>query len=285
MKTKFKILSFITLFFLVSVTSVSSVSAAAEVGSFELNGVNVIAYANNPSAGVYGYYGLQYECVEYVNRFYGKALGHRTMAGGGHAKQYLGSASEKGLKAYKNGESTTIPCIGDIICSNNGDYGHVAIVRQVLSDRIYVIHQNFRNYPCQEANYLPLTLSKTNGMWKVDGFDSKYQVSGWLRKPVTLTVSPYSGKQGTIFTFRGTGYTPNGKIEFHVKKPPNVWVGGSTEYPVSTFTASSTGVFSYTFKSSVLSPKGTYKVWAVDLSTRADMSPGRQSPIVYETIT
>lgn len=91
--------------------------------------------------------------------------------------------------------------------------------------------------------------------------------------PVTLKVSPSSGKQGTTFTFRGDSYTKKGEIEFHVRKPDN------TEYPVTTLTASSSGALSYKYKSTTSSMIGTYTIWAIDSAT------GRKSNEVKETIT
>ena len=91
--------------------------------------------------------------------------------------------------------------------------------------------------------------------------------------PVTLTVSPSSGQQGTTFTFSGDGYTPDRAIEFHVRKPDN------TEFPTATLTVSSSGVLSYNYQSTTASVVGTYTIWAVDKDT------GKQSENVQETIT
>jgi surface antigen len=166
-----------------------------KIGSFTYNGVEVGAYSNGANklySGPYGTYGYQFQCVEYVNRFYVQALGHKNMRGGGNAKNYYSTASSKELVAYRNGVSKTPPQMGDIICSNSGTYGHVAIVRQVLSDRIYVIHQNWEylpgpasnNYYNQECNYKPLTLKRnSNGSYTVGPFSSSYSVYGWLHKP------------------------------------------------------------------------------------------------------
>lgn len=93
-----------------------------------------------------------------------------------------------------------------------------------------------------------------------------------VTSPVTLTVSPLSGRQGTTFTFSGNGYTHNEAIEYHVRKPDN------TEYPVTTLTASNSGVLSYSYRSTTASPVGTYTIWAIDKKT------GRQSNNVQETI-
>ncbi|MFA0821873.1 MAG: putative Ig domain-containing protein [Methanomethylovorans sp.] len=91
--------------------------------------------------------------------------------------------------------------------------------------------------------------------------------------PVTLSISPTSGQQGTTFTFSGTGYTPNGAIEWHVKRPDN------SEITPSTFKALSTGTLSKSYTSSTADMVGTYTIWAIDKAT------GRQSKSVTETIT
>jgi len=280
---------------LVAIVGTSSAAAPPagwgnKIGSFTYNEVEVGAYSNGDVnyLGPYGTYGYQFQCVEYVNRFYVQALGHKNMKGGGNANQYFSTASSKGLVAYKNG-GTTPPQMGDIICSNgNGaknNYGHVAIVRQVLPDSIRVIQQNWVNlpatFPNQNANYFPLTMKVSGGKYTVGAFSSAYPVVGWLHKsgsndvkpPVTLTVSPSSGQQGTIFTVSGNGYTPNGPVAYHVKKPDN------TEFPVATLTASSSGVITYPYKSTTASMVGTYTIWAIDKSI------SRQSTNVQETIT
>jgi len=165
-----------------------------QIGSFTYNGHEVGAYSNGYSAFVYrdrGTFGYQFQCVEYVNRFYYQALGHKNMVGSGNANQYFSTASSKELVAYKNG-GTTPPQMGDIICSNgNGvNLGHVAIVRQVLPDSIRVIHQNFKNsiglasenYYNKDANYYPLKMTVSGGKYTVSAFGSGYPVTGWLHK-------------------------------------------------------------------------------------------------------
>jgi surface antigen len=116
----------------------------------------------------------------------------------GDAKGYFSRASQFGLDAYQNGKSTTPPQMGDIICSNKGNHGHVAIVRQVIDDptgrSIRVIHQNYANIPSkdsngqwtfnQKANYLELKMTKNKyGQYRVGNFDNGYPVIGWLHRP------------------------------------------------------------------------------------------------------
>lgn len=170
-----------------------------KIGSFTYNGATVDAFSDG-NAGIYydshsySAYGLQYQCTEYVNRFYAQALGKTNLYSvyKGNANGYYSRASQFGLVAYKNG-GTTPPQMGDIICSNgNGvNVGHVAIVRQVLPDSIRVIHQNWENIPWkvngvwtfnQNANYYPLKMTVSGGKYTVSSFGTGYPVTGWLHK-------------------------------------------------------------------------------------------------------
>lgn len=181
-----------------------------QIGSFEYNGHDVGAYSNG-FIGVekfyfyplHGTYGHQFQCVEYVNRFYSQALGFANMGDPNtgmnvDANKYLSTAPSWGLVPYKNRVSTTPPKMGDIICSNSGTSGHVAIVRQVINTDGYprsirVIHQNYANIPTktstgwtynQNANYLELKMTKSsNGIYTVGNFPNGYTVAGWLHKP------------------------------------------------------------------------------------------------------
>ncbi|VVB55995.1 Clostridial hydrophobic W [uncultured archaeon] len=89
----------------------------------------------------------------------------------------------------------------------------------------------------------------------------------------TLSVSPTSGSQGTTFYYSGTKYTPNGAIDWHVRKPDNV------EYPVGSLVADASGNLNTNYLSHCGSMVGAYTIWAVDKTT------GRRSNDVTETIT
>ena len=194
--------AFIMAVMFVAIVGTSSAAAPPywgnKIGSFTYNGVEVGAYSNGNInyVGPYGTYGYQFQCVEYVNRFYSQALGFPNMGDpktgmNADAKNYFSTAPSWGLVPYKNG-GTTPPQMGDIICSNgNGvNKGHVAIVRQVLPDSIRVIHQNWENsiglasenYYNKNANYYPLKMTVSGGKYTVSAFGSGYPVTGWLHK-------------------------------------------------------------------------------------------------------
>ncbi len=131
-----------------------------------------------------GKYGLEYQCVEFVNRFYSRVLGHRNLTQTGHADSYLWEANEKGLVAYMNG-SKTKPQVHDLLIfdggDGDGDPGHLAVVISVSDSEICFVQQNFyRNNVPVIRDCLPL--AKIKGNWFVDAADTDYlPVAGWSR--------------------------------------------------------------------------------------------------------
>ena len=128
------------------------------------------------------YVGIKWQCVEYIRRYYLSIYGldlasmHR-----GDANTWYDSAANMGLDSYINGGSNR-PQIGDILVSNEGDYGHVGIVRSVSDSQVCTIQQNFLN-DSSDVNRC-LTLTVTEGNYTVAGFSSAYPVHGWLRNPL-----------------------------------------------------------------------------------------------------
>jgi len=160
------------------------------VGSFN----DVDAYSNgsnsttswdyNTSSGINT--GMKWQCVEYVNRYYYNIYGLDLKSTGiyGNANHYYYNASEAGLSAFPNGGSES-PKIGDILCSNGGDYGHVAIIRNVTTDNVGVIHQNLSNSP---SDNLKTISRKGNQLY---AFNSNYPVIGWLRNTKSSSTHDY----------------------------------------------------------------------------------------------
>lgn len=145
------------------------------VGSYN----SVSAYSNGSTSyvGPYGTYGYQYQCVEYVNRYFVSAKGKSNMRGTGNANAYC-SGRPSGISVYSNG-STTKPATGDYLASKGGTYGHVAIVREVGSTYVKVIQQNWSN--STSDNSKTLTLSLAAGKYTVGDFSASYPVSCWGR--------------------------------------------------------------------------------------------------------
>lgn len=154
-------------------------SFGSKVGSF--NGVDAYSngstsYASNQYYTYSGYKtGMKWQCVEFDNRYFWIKFGRKIA--GGNANTYYSNASSKGLKRAANGGSDK-PQVGNILCSAGGKYGHLAIVREVGSNYVKVIHQNWSN--SSSDNSKKLTMTVKNGKYTVSGFSSSYPVQGWL---------------------------------------------------------------------------------------------------------
>jgi surface antigen len=126
------------------------------------------------------YYGLKWQCVEYVKRFYYDAKNHRMPEVYGHAKDYFdknvpqgGINKQRNLLQYRNGEDEK-PQVDDLLVFNDTKYGHVAIIIEVGKDYIEVIQQNILGRPRQRH-----VLKNLSGKWFVG---EEKMPSGWLRK-------------------------------------------------------------------------------------------------------
>lgn len=178
-------------------------SFGTKIGTF--NGVD--AYANGSTSynsGSYSCCGLKWQCVELANRYGYLKLGLANLKGTGHAKSYYGTAPSKGLAAYPNGGPMR-PAVGDLITSAGGTYGHIAVVREVGTTYLKVIHQNWSNTTADAS--LTLKMTASGGKYTVSGFSSSYPIQGWLRKAPTVssvTPSVVSLNKLTTFTVKGT---------------------------------------------------------------------------------
>lgn len=124
------------------------------------------------------YYGYEWQCVEYVKRFYYERFGHKMPDGAGHAKYFFNPMLEqgelnkqRGLKQYHNGEDMK-PRVDDLLVFNDGAYGHVAIISQVEDEWVEVIQQN------SEVTRQRLTLEVEDGKYILKG---EREPAGWLR--------------------------------------------------------------------------------------------------------
>lgn len=137
--------------------------------------------------------GLEYQCVEFVKRYYYEHLNHKMPDTYGHAVDFFdphisdGDINEKrGLLQFRN-QGETRPEPDDIIVFKGtvfNRFGHVAIVSEVGPDFIEVIQQNPGMFGSTRENY---SLLKTDGVWKVEN----NRVIGWLRKKKAEGVSEF----------------------------------------------------------------------------------------------
>lgn len=143
-----------------------------------LNGVPIQRQVGPSQRGTYG---LQFQCVEFVNRYYADVLGHRNLARTGNADSYFYDAAAKGLVAFPNGGETP-PAVNDILVFDSDgpgvhtDPGHVAIVYEVSETRVCFAQQNARN----SSDCLPVQVQA--GRWYVSPLAPDRPVVGWSRR-------------------------------------------------------------------------------------------------------
>ncbi|HUI07183.1 MAG TPA: Ig-like domain-containing protein [Verrucomicrobiae bacterium] len=199
------------------------------LGSF--NGVaNYSNGSGTYDSGIHNYIGsvdvgLEWQCVEYVQRYYYTQYGLnlRGLSGGLNAWQFFGSASIMQLAAYANG-STTAPQVGDILCFNEtgSGLGHVAIIRAVDQANllVHVIQQNVKNGDSSPNGYgtdvdWTFKYSVSGGTYTVDvtlanvggsRLGPDFYCQGWLRKPsggrlsAPTLIAPVNGASGVSTT-------------------------------------------------------------------------------------
>ncbi|WP_046744404.1 CHAP domain-containing protein [Kordia zhangzhouensis] len=128
--------------------------------------------------------GLQYQCVEFVKRYYYEYFNHKMPDSYGHAKDFFDSNVKDGsrnlqrnLIQYTNGSSSK-PKVHDIIvfrASWYNSFGHVAIVCNVSENQLTIIQQNAGPFSSTRVTY---DLEEEHNHWKVkDNY-----IIGWLRK-------------------------------------------------------------------------------------------------------
>lgn len=145
-------------------------------------GVNHVSGRNTTPDGYN--LGLQYQCVEFVKRYYFEYLHHKMPDAYGHARDFFDPALpdggvnvKRGLFQYRN-PSVSKPMADDLLIfagTRSNRFGHVAIISRVREDQIEIIQQNPGPFSKSRATY---TLSQENGVWKI-GND---RILGWLRK-------------------------------------------------------------------------------------------------------
>lgn len=154
-----------------------------------LHGVYV--YDNGPVShvagrhiGPNGYnYGLQWQCVEFVKRYYALHLHHYMPDTWGNAKDFfdrrLPDASyneSRALVQYAN-PSLKKPAVDDILVFDgtlSNRYGHIAIISAVFEDHIEIIQQNAGPHASTRER---IALEYRDGRWQVQ----HRRALGWLR--------------------------------------------------------------------------------------------------------
>lgn len=138
------------------------------------------SYGESYSADGY-YFGLKWQCVEFVKRFYYVIKGHKMPNSFGNAKDFFnpnvpqgGLNPDRGLIQYRNGGNIK-PQPDDILIFTDGQYGHVGIVTKVTSDLLEIIQQN------ETKSRAVFPISSANGNYFVGSASTRIP-AGWLRK-------------------------------------------------------------------------------------------------------
>lgn len=153
---------------------------------YQWNGVNVFSNGNSYENTRPGTYGLEYQCVELVQRFYAQKWGYPNRWGG-NAYQ-LFSTHPSDIIAIPNGGNPA-PTAGDVIVFNRTDawiYGHVAIVTAVSGGRVYFFEQNVgsrSNLNAKGWDSLPINSSNSISNSNAQFFNGRPPILGWLHSP------------------------------------------------------------------------------------------------------
>ena len=125
--------------------------------------------------------GLNYQCVEFVKRYYYEYFNHKMPNSYGHAKDFYdnetldGELNKNRNLIQFNNPSLSKPKVNDIMVldkSTFNKFGHVSIVSKVNDNSIEVVQQNvFLN---SRENY---DLKFIDGKWKIDN----ERILCWLR--------------------------------------------------------------------------------------------------------
>ncbi|WP_209542224.1 CHAP domain-containing protein [Variovorax sp. 1615] len=168
-----------------------NLNPARKVGAVvdEFNGVKVyynggVNNAEGRALSSDGYnLGIQYQCVEFVKRYYFERFGHRMPDAYGHARDFYDATTPQGqpnakraLLQYRNGQAEK-PRVDDLIVfapTLLNRYGHVAIVAGVGEREIEIVQQNPGPFGESRAR---LVLKARDGNWHVKG-----GTLGWLRR-------------------------------------------------------------------------------------------------------
>jgi len=128
--------------------------------------------------------GLEYQCVEFVKRYYYQYYQHKMPDSYGNAKDFFNDTIADGqinlqrdLLQYTN-PSNTKPMPGDLIIFDghvSNKYGHVAIISNVDTNKIEIIQQNPGAFG---RSRITISFKKINNKYQLEND----RVLGWLRK-------------------------------------------------------------------------------------------------------
>ncbi|WP_430615515.1 CHAP domain-containing protein [Flavobacterium sp. JP2137] len=127
--------------------------------------------------------GMEYQCVEFVKRYYYQRLNHKMPDSYGNAKDFFDARIADGQRNEKRdlwqftNPSASIPQPEDLVIYSPtvwNRFGHVAIIAEVGVDSIEIIQQNPGPHGSSREK---LALKRSGDRWLIDNS----RVYGWLR--------------------------------------------------------------------------------------------------------
>ncbi len=128
--------------------------------------------------------GLEFQCVEFVKRYYYEFYNHKMPDSYGHAVSFFDKKVKDGqvnkqrnLLQFTN-PSKRKPQVGDLIVLKGtifNRYGHVAIISNVLDNQIEIIQQNPGPSGASRVQYELMQTEQQQ--WKIN----QSRILGWLR--------------------------------------------------------------------------------------------------------
>lgn len=128
--------------------------------------------------------GIEYQCVEFVKRYYYLNYNHKMPDSYGNAKDFYDDTVADGKLNIKRNlvqftnPSKTKPAIGDLLIFDGhigNKYGHVAIISHVNDNNIEIIQQNPGPFV---KSRIKIKLFKKDNQFKIEN----KRVLGWLRR-------------------------------------------------------------------------------------------------------
>jgi len=133
-------------------------------------------------------YGLEWECVEFIRRYYYDTFKIEFAPRSGHAAAYFNSSAEqgganRGLQQYKNGGNMR-PQYQDIVVMGPNAFsgvGHIAIVASASANSFTVAQQNVGTSFLQEFK-IEENISHGEKTYRTTQAYSAYNILGWMRR-------------------------------------------------------------------------------------------------------
>ncbi len=153
-------------------------------------------------------YGYQYQCVEYIKRFYSSA-GIKTTAWEAvpdNKETFFNNATKYGLTNYSNG-GTIPPTPNDIIIFKGGTYGHVAVITGITLTYTNQYRVDFVEQNWSDTGHWSLIMDYDPAAQTYTIQDrGTYSVVGWLKIPYSAQLKAQD--PATVITIHpGETYT------------------------------------------------------------------------------